>query len=95
MRGSRAKSLRKLARELEKNPPPGFVDLIERYAGDFMFESQELTTMKPIGWKRVDGFIRRVWANTHQAEGHRQRNLYRWVKRLYRRGKLPEGFVSE
>jgi len=86
MRGTRAKKLRRLTTLFDANPPEGFIPYLERYAGDFIFLREERETHSPGGWKLVSGLIRRQWFTKTDSEGMAQRNLYRWVKRLWKRG---------
>lgn len=86
MNGSRSKKLRWLARAIEEKPPEGFIPYLESFAGDFMYLRQERGIHSPSGWKLIDGLIRRQWFTKMNSEGMAQRNLYRWVKRLWKRG---------
>ena len=86
MRGIRAKKLRRLTVLFDANPPAGFIPYLERFAGDFIFLREERDTHSPGGWKLIEGFIRRQWFTRTDSEGMSQRNLYRSVKRLWKRG---------
>ena len=86
MRGTRAKKLRRLTASFDANPPEGFIPYLESFAGDFMYLRQEREIHSPSGWKLIDGLIRRQWFTKTDSEGMAQRNLYQWIKRLWKRG---------
>ncbi len=87
-----AKELRSLARIIQEDPPPGFIAHLERYAGDFMYKAQEMYHYKPGGFKVKEGILTRMWRVFKDSGGQQQRNMYRWLKRLYVRGQLPDKF---
>ncbi len=94
MNGHMAKELRSLARIIEEDPPPGFVAHLERYAGDFMFKPEVRYRYVPETTKRdKEGNVLHRMLRVFRSSGKvQQRDLYRWLKRLYVRGQLPDKF---
>ena len=93
MNGRRAKELRSLARIIQSDPPEGFITHLERYAGDFMFKAEDLHRYTPDVFKKgEDGLVTRIFKVFRSSSKPRQRDMYRWLKRLYVRGQLPDRF---
>lgn len=92
MNNRRARELKKLAAQFEKVVPPGFLAHLERYAGDFMYKAEEMHHYVPGGFRVKEGILTRMWRVFKDSGGSRQRNMYRWLKRLYSRGQLPNKF---
>ncbi len=94
MNGHMAKELRSLARIIEEDPPPGFIAHLERYAGPLIFNAQERYRYSPETAKRdkKGNFLTRAFRVFRSSGRGQQRDLYRWLKRLYVRGQLPDRF---